>query len=104
MLVGKTGFGPSREQEDISALMVGLAKHGKRVVPLVLTSNDPFFAVARAAQELGAGEVIFGRSGRIAPDVQAESFAIRWGAVEADSERDMTVRIVADREDLRFAL
>jgi hypothetical protein len=70
----------------------------------VLTSNDAFFAVARAAQELAAREVIFGRSGRLAPDVQAESFAIRWGAVEADSERDMTVRIVADREDLRFAL
>ena len=70
----------------------------------MLTSNDAFFAVARTAHELGAREVVFGRSGRLAPDVQAESFAIRWGAVEPDSERDMTVRIVSDGADLRFAV
>jgi amino acid transporter len=102
-----TGNNPNftPDEHAIFTVVVDLAeKHGKRVVPLVLTSNDAFFAIARAAQELAAREVIFGRSGRLAPDVQAESFAIRWGAVEADSERDMTVRIVADREDLRFAL
>jgi uroporphyrin-III C-methyltransferase/precorrin-2 dehydrogenase/sirohydrochlorin ferrochelatase len=35
MLVGKTGFGPSCKQEDINALMVNLARQGKRVVRLV---------------------------------------------------------------------
>jgi hypothetical protein len=102
-----TGNNPNftPDEQAIFTAVVDLAeKHGKRVVPLVLTSNDPVFAVARAAQELGAREVILGRSDRLAPDVQAESFAIRWGAVEADGERDMTVRIVAEREDLRFAL
>ena len=39
MLVGKTGFGPSCKQEDINALMVGLAKQGKRVVHL--KGGDP---------------------------------------------------------------
>ena len=34
MLVGKTGFGPSCKQDDINALMVSLAKQGKRVVRL----------------------------------------------------------------------
>jgi hypothetical protein len=70
----------------------------------VLTSNDAFFGVARTAQELGATEVALGRSGRLAPDVQAEAFAIRWGAVEPNDERDITLRIVSEREDLRFAL
>jgi hypothetical protein len=79
-------------------------KHGTSVVPLVLTSNDVFFAIARTAQELGATEVVLGRSGKLAAEVQAESFAIRWGAVEPDHGREMTVRIVADREDLRFAV
>ena len=73
-------------------------------MPLVLTSNDLFFAIARTAQELGAREVILGRSGKLAPDAQAESFAIRWGAVEPDPNRELTVRIVTQREDLRFAL
>ena len=47
MLVGKTGFGPSCKQDDINALMVSLAKQGKRVVRL--KGGDP---------------LIFGRAGR----------------------------------------
>jgi uroporphyrin-III C-methyltransferase/precorrin-2 dehydrogenase/sirohydrochlorin ferrochelatase len=51
MLVGKTGFGPSCKQEDINALMVGLAKQGKRVVRL--KGGDPLI-FARAAEEIDA--------------------------------------------------
>src|SRR5262245_50194324 len=92
-----TGNNPNftPDEQAIFTAVVDLAeKHGKRGVPRVLKSHDPFSAIAHVGQELAAREVVFGRSGRIAPEVQAESFAIRWGAVEADSERDMTVRIV----------
>ena len=53
MLVGKTGFGPSCKQEDINALMVALAKQGKRVVRL--KGGDPLI-FARAAEEIAACE------------------------------------------------
>ncbi|MFN8545331.1 MAG: APC family permease [Candidatus Binatia bacterium] len=102
-----TGHNPNftPDEQAIFTAVVDLAeKHGKTVVPLVLTSNDPFFALARTAQELGAREVVLGRSASVAPEVQAESFAIRWGTVEPDAERDITVRIVSEREDLRFSL
>jgi uroporphyrin-III C-methyltransferase/precorrin-2 dehydrogenase/sirohydrochlorin ferrochelatase len=51
MLVGKTGFGPSCRQEDINALMVSLAKQGKRVVRL--KGGDPLI-FARASEEIAA--------------------------------------------------
>jgi uroporphyrin-III C-methyltransferase/precorrin-2 dehydrogenase/sirohydrochlorin ferrochelatase len=51
LLVGKTGFGPSCKQDDINALMVGLARQGKRVVRL--KGGDPLI-FARAAEEIGA--------------------------------------------------
>ena len=51
LLVGKTGFGPSCKQDDISALMIGLAKQGKRVVRL--KGGDPLI-FGRAAEELEA--------------------------------------------------
>jgi uroporphyrin-III C-methyltransferase/precorrin-2 dehydrogenase/sirohydrochlorin ferrochelatase len=51
MLVGKTGFGPSCKQEDINALMVNLARQGKRVVRL--KGGDPLI-FGRADEEIAA--------------------------------------------------
>ena len=51
MMVGKTGFGPSCKQDDINALMVSLARQGKRVVRL--KGGDPLI-FSRAAEELDA--------------------------------------------------
>jgi uroporphyrin-III C-methyltransferase / precorrin-2 dehydrogenase / sirohydrochlorin ferrochelatase len=51
MLVGKTGFGPSCKQDDINALMVSLARQGKRVVRL--KGGDPLI-FGRAAEEIDA--------------------------------------------------
>ncbi len=102
-----TGNNPNftPDEQAVFTAVVNLAeKHGKSVVPLVLTSNDALFAVARTAQELGAGEVVLGRSGKLTPDAQAEMFAIRWGAVEPRGDRELTVRVVSDGEDLRFVI
>lgn len=51
MLVGKTGYGPSCKQGDINALMVQLAKEGRRVVRL--KGGDPMI-FGRAGEEIAA--------------------------------------------------
>jgi uroporphyrin-III C-methyltransferase/precorrin-2 dehydrogenase/sirohydrochlorin ferrochelatase len=51
MLVGKTGGRPSCKQDEINALMVSLAKAGKRVVRL--KGGDPMI-FGRANEEIGA--------------------------------------------------
>lgn len=53
MLVGKTGYRPSCKQDEINALMVSLAKAGKRVVRL--KSGDPLI-FGRAGEEIEALE------------------------------------------------
>jgi len=67
LLVGKTGFGPSCKQEDINALMVSLAKQGKRVVRL--KGGDPLI-FGRAGEELDACEAI-GIKAEIVPGITA---------------------------------
>jgi K+-sensing histidine kinase KdpD len=94
----------SEEQQIFSAVVSLAEAHGKTVTPLVVTSNDALFAIARTAQELGATEIILGRSAKFPPEFQAESLAIRWGAVEPDQRREITVRVISEREDLRFAI
>ncbi|MFI5366471.1 MAG: amino acid permease [Candidatus Binatia bacterium] len=100
---GEPKFTP--EEQTIFTAVVNLAEaHGKSVIPLVLTSNDSLFAIARTAQELDAKEVVLGRSAKFTPDFQAESFALRWGQVEPDETKEMVVRVASDHEDLRFSI
>jgi uroporphyrin-III C-methyltransferase / precorrin-2 dehydrogenase / sirohydrochlorin ferrochelatase len=61
MLVGKTGHAPSCKQDDINALMVGLARRGKRVVRL--KGGDPMI-FGRASEEIAAC-----RQAKVAVDV-----------------------------------
>jgi uroporphyrin-III C-methyltransferase/precorrin-2 dehydrogenase/sirohydrochlorin ferrochelatase len=51
MLVGKTGNGPARKQNEINALMVTLARAGRRVVRL--KGGDPLI-FGRAGEEIAA--------------------------------------------------
>jgi len=51
MLVGKTGYGPSCKQDEINALMVSLAKAGRRVVRL--KGGEPLI-FGRASEEIEA--------------------------------------------------
>jgi uroporphyrin-III C-methyltransferase / precorrin-2 dehydrogenase / sirohydrochlorin ferrochelatase len=51
MLVGKTGYGPSCKQDEINALMIALARSGKRVVRL--KGGDPMI-FGRAGEEIAA--------------------------------------------------
>jgi len=105
--LGANGTEPHFSPDDqalFSAVVNRAEEHGKTVTQLVVTSNDTFFAIARSAQELGAQEILLGRSAKFSPDFQAESLAIRWGAVEPDANRVLTVRVVSPHEDLRFEL
>jgi uroporphyrin-III C-methyltransferase/precorrin-2 dehydrogenase/sirohydrochlorin ferrochelatase len=54
MLVGKTGHAPSCKQDDINALMISLAKAGRRVVRL--KGGDPMI-FGRADEEIAACRV-----------------------------------------------
>jgi uroporphyrin-III C-methyltransferase/precorrin-2 dehydrogenase/sirohydrochlorin ferrochelatase len=84
MLVGKTGFGPSCKQEDINALMVSLARQGKRVIRL--KGGDPLI-FGRAAEEIAAC-----RAANIAVDVvpgitAAQGAAARLGLPLTERKR-----------------
>jgi len=79
---------------------------GKPIYPLVIPTNNPLFAIAMAAYNLGATEVVLGESEKMAADVLAEQFALAWGMAIGDGrgERTLSVRVVGSQKELRVEL
>jgi hypothetical protein len=80
---------------------------GKQVFPLVLPTNNPLYAIATAARDLNASEVILGVSEKMNPDVQVEQFALAWGMAMADRKGEdiaLTVHILGPGMDLKYDL
>ena len=91
MLVGKTGYGPSCKQEDINALMVNLAKQGKRVVRL--KGGDPLL-FGRAGEELEACRAA-GLEVEIVPGITAaQGAAASLGIPLTDRDRSRRLQVI----------
>src|SRR6476620_11550980 len=67
MMVGKTGYGPSCRQDEINAMMISLARSGKRVVRL--KGGDPMI-FGRAGEEIAACRAA-GAAIKIVPGITA---------------------------------
>ncbi|MEA2950325.1 MAG: uroporphyrin-III C-methyltransferase / precorrin-2 dehydrogenase / sirohydrochlorin ferrochelatase, partial [Alphaproteobacteria bacterium] len=84
MLVGKTGYGPSCKQDEINALMIRLAKAGKRVVRL--KGGDPMI-FGRAGEEIAACRAA-GISIEVVPGITAAQGAAARLAAPLTQRRD----------------
>ncbi len=74
------------EQKLFSRVIAAAEKHGKTVTPMLVVSNEPFYAISQAAQAVGATEVVFGVSAKLSTDVQLERLAMTWGALQKDKQ------------------
>jgi hypothetical protein len=74
------------------------------VHPLVIPTNNPMYAIATAARDLAAKEVVMGCSEKTSPEVQLEQFAMAWGmaAAEVKSVRPLSVRIIGPNVELKY--
>ncbi|MFH1725614.1 MAG: APC family permease [Elusimicrobiota bacterium] len=96
MTSGEEGMGPN--EEILFTNVISLAeKHGKTVKPLLVTSHDPSYAVAQAAQAVGAREVVMGISRRLGAEAQIERLAMTWGALGQGFAEPIRVRVLWPR-------
>ncbi|MEE8425196.1 MAG: amino acid permease, partial [Elusimicrobiota bacterium] len=87
------GMGP--EDELLFTNVIQLAeKHGKTVKPLLVTSNDPAYAVAQAAHSIDATQVVMGSSRRQTVEDQIERLAMTWGALGVKIDDPIRVRVL----------
>jgi len=85
-LVDETVTMDDEEQKLFSRVIAAAEKHGKTVTPMLVVSNEPFYAISQAAQAVGATEVVFGVSAKLTTDAQLERLAMTWGALQKDKQ------------------
>jgi len=85
------------EEELVFTRVISAAeKCGKTVTPLLVVSNDPFYAIAQSAQAVGAGQVVLGISGRVSVDHQLERLAMTWGALQGADTKPVHIRVIGE--------
>lgn len=86
----------SSDEEYLFTRVVELAEtYGEQIVPIVVPSNNAWYAVAKTALEIEADEVLLGWSGRVPVDVQFEQMALMWALVSDTRTKPLTVRIIS---------
>lgn len=95
---------PSDERILLTNIVAVAEKHGTSVIPIVVPATDPIYATAKAAFDLGASEIVLGKSLKTDPSVQLEKLAIAWGFVSSGSGKKVTVRVIWPEHELKVEL
>ena len=85
-LVDETVSMDHEEEKLFTRVIEAAEKHGKTVTPMLVVSNEPFYAITQAAQAVGATEVVFGVSAKLSTDTQLERLAMTWGSLQKDKQ------------------
>jgi len=87
------------DQQLMTAVVQRAEKTGKEVVPLIVPTNSPLFAVINTAKTLDVQELIVGVSNKNTADEQLDQIALYWFNVCDGQPKPLTARIVSrDRE------
>ena len=102
---GSADFEPTISDEDRHLLtaVVSLAEHaGKPVRPVIVPTNEPFFALAQTAKTIGAQELIMGPSNKFRPEDQLDAVALYWLNVCGATPDPLSIRVLGKDRDVRL--
>jgi amino acid transporter/nucleotide-binding universal stress UspA family protein len=87
------------DQDLMTAVVKRAEKSGKEVIPLIVPTNNPLYALVRTAKELDVQELIVGVSNKNTADEQLDQLAFYWFNLCEGAPTPLTVRILSrDRE------
>ncbi len=92
------------DQQLMTAVVTRAELAGKKVMPLIVPTNNPLYAVLRTAGDLRAQEVVLGASNKYTADDQFDQVALYWMSIHGGEPTPLTVRIISRNRDLCFDL
>ncbi len=92
------------DRELMTAVVSRAESVGKQVVPLILPTNNPLYAVVNTAKSLRAQELVLGASNKFTASELLEQIAFYWINVHGGQLQPLTVRILSRDCDVCFDL
>jgi amino acid transporter/nucleotide-binding universal stress UspA family protein len=93
----------SVHDRQLLTAVVNLAEHaGKPVKPLIIPTNEPFYALAQTAKTIGAQELIMGPSNKYRPEDQLDQVALYWLNVSGSKPEPLSIRVLGKDRDVRL--
>jgi nucleotide-binding universal stress UspA family protein len=92
------------DQHLMTAVVDRAEKAGKKVIPLIVPTNNPLFAVLNTAKDLQAHELVMGASNKYTADEQLEQIAFYWINLHEGQTAPLTVRILMRDRDMYLDL
>ncbi|HEV3448514.1 MAG TPA: amino acid permease, partial [Gemmataceae bacterium] len=99
--------GPELDTYDrqlFTAVVERAERAGKEVKPVIVLTNNPLYALLKAAWDLHANELILGASNKYTADEQLEQLGFYWVSMQDHESRPLTVRIVGPDRDVYLDL
>lgn len=94
----------SYDQHLMTAVVERAERAGKKVMPLIVPTNNGLHAVLKTAKEINAQELVMGASNKFTADEQLDQIALYWISLHDGQTPGLTVRILSRNRDVYFDL
>ena len=96
-------MGPQNARDSTGIMMVsGPRNVVEPVKPVIVPTNEPFFALTRTAKTIGAQELIMGPSNKYRPEDQLDAVALYWLNVCGAKPEPLSIRVLGKDRDMRL--
>ncbi len=93
---------PTEQEQVLFTQIIAVAeKAGFPVIPLMVPSNDPYYAMAQVANDLKAYELVVGKSPKFPVEIEMEHLALAWGSVKNPKGQRLRIRIIWEGAELK---
>jgi amino acid transporter len=92
------------DRQLMTAVVDRAERLGKRVLPLIVPTNNSLNAVLTTAKDIGAQEVMLGASNKFTAEEQLDQIALYWINLHDGQPHGLTVHIVSADRDVSFDL
>jgi amino acid transporter/nucleotide-binding universal stress UspA family protein len=92
------------DRKLMTAVVDRAERLGKRVLPLIVPTNNPLNAVLSTARDIGAQEIMMGASNKFTAEEQLDQISLYWINLNDGDPRGLTVHITSADRDVSFDL